>query len=115
MLLAAEARRYWRVHAHILSSTFDTVTKTNGWGYKQGTSMAGPHAVGVAALALSTHPTLQPAALAAFLERTADRLPCPAGVYDPRPGHPEYLAECAGGAVNGFYKSCEINEFNVVK
>jgi subtilisin family serine protease len=99
----------------VLSSTFDTVKKTNGWGYKQGTSMAGPHAVGVAALAFSAHPTLQPAALASFLERTADRLPCPTGVYNPRPGFPQYLAECTGGAFNGFYGAGEINAFNVVK
>ncbi len=99
----------------VLSSTFDTVNKVDGWGYKQGTSMAGPHAAGVAALALSRHPTMQPAALASFLQRTADRLPCPAGVYNPRPGLPQYLAECTGGAVNSFYGAGEINAFNVVK
>ena len=99
----------------VLSSTFNTKTKTNGWGYKQGTSMAGPHAVGVAALALSAHPTLKPAALASFLERTAERLPCPDGVYNPRPGLDQYLAECTGGAFNSFYGAGEINAFNVVK
>lgn len=99
----------------VLSTTFNTVTKANGWGYKQGTSMAGPHAVGVAALALSAHPTLQPAALASLLQRTAERLPCPDGVYNPRPGLPQYLAECTGGAVNGFYGAGEVNAFNVVK
>ena len=55
----------------MLSATFNTVTKTNGWGYMQGTSMASPHAAGVAALALSAHPNLQPGALASLLERTA--------------------------------------------
>ena len=98
----------------ILSSTFNTTTKVNGWGYKQGTSMAGPHAVGVAALALSQHPNLQPAALASFLQRTADRLPCPTGIYNPRPEYPQYLAKCTGGAVNGFYGAGEINAFNAV-
>ena len=77
--------------------------------------MASPHAAGVAALALSRHPTLQPAALASFLQRTADRLPCPDGVYNPRPGLDRYLAECTGGAVNSFYGAGEINAFNVVK
>jgi len=99
----------------VLSATIDTTTMADGWGYKQGTSMAGPHAAGVAALALSRHPTLKPAALASFLERTADRLPCPAGVYNPRPGLDRYLAECTGGAFNGFYGAGEINAFNVVK
>jgi subtilisin family serine protease len=99
----------------VLSSTFITVTKTNGWGYKQGTSMASPHAAGVAALALSAHPGLQPAALASFLERTAEPLPCPEGVYNPRPGLDQYLAECTGGNRNGFYGAGEVNAANAVK
>ena len=86
-----------------------------GWGYSQGTSMASPHAAGVAALALSAHPGLQPAALAAFLERTAESLPCPEGVYNPRPGLNQYLAECTGGTRNGFYGAGEVNAYNAVK
>ena len=39
--------------------------------------MAGPHAAGVAALALSAHPDLSPGALASILERTADRAAVP--------------------------------------
>ena len=69
----------------VLSTTFNTVTKANGWGYKQGTSMAGPHVAGVAALALSANPALSPGALASTLERTATALPCPDGVYNPVP------------------------------
>ncbi len=99
----------------VLSSTFNTVTKTNGWGYKQGTSMSSPHAAGVAALALSAHPGLQPAALASFLERTAEALPCPEGTYNPRPGLDQFLAECTGGTRNGFYGAGEVNAFNVVR
>ncbi len=99
----------------VLSSTFKTVTKTNGWGYKQGTSMASPHAVGVAALTLSAHPGLQPAELASFLERTAEALPCPEGVYNPRPGLDQYLAECSGGERNGFYGAGEVNAYNAVR
>ena len=99
----------------VLSATFNTNTKTNGWGYKQGTSMASPHAAGVAALALSVHPGLPPAALAALLERTAEPLPCPEGVYDPRPGLSQYLAECTGGTHNGFYGAGEVNAANAVK
>ena len=99
----------------VLSSVINTATKVNGWGYMQGTSMASPHAAGVAALALSAHPNLQPAALAAFLERTADPLPCPEGVYNPRPGLDQYLAECSGGNRNGFYGAGEVNAANAVK
>ena len=99
----------------ILSTTFNTVTKTNGWGYKQGTSMASPHAAGVAALALSAHPGMQPAALASFLERTSEALPCPEGIYNPRPGLDQYLAECTGGTRNGFYGAGEVNAYNAVR
>ena len=99
----------------ILSTVINTVTKVNGWGYKQGTSMASPHAAGVAALALSAHPSLSPGALASMLERTAVALPCPEGVYDPRPGLPIYQAECTGGARNSFYGAGNVNAFNVVR
>jgi subtilisin family serine protease len=99
----------------VLSSTFNTVTHTNGWGYMQGTSMASPHVAGVAALALSAHPYLQPGSLVSFLERTADALPCPVGVYNPRPGLDQYLAQCTGGAKNSFYGAGEVNAFNAVK
>ncbi|MGC9667494.1 S8 family peptidase [Planosporangium sp. 12N6] len=92
-------------------------TLSNGkWGYMQGTSMAGPHVAGVAALALSAHPNMTPGALASFLERTADPLACPAGVYDPRPGLDQYKAQCSGGANrNGFYGAGEVNAYSVVK
>ena len=99
----------------VLSAVINTTTKVNGWGYMQGTSMASPHAAGVAALALSAHPGLQPASLAAFLERTAEELPCPEGVYNPRPGLNQFLAECTGGTRNGFYGAGEVNAFNAVK
>ncbi|MET7422409.1 S8 family serine peptidase [Dactylosporangium sp. NPDC005555] len=99
----------------VLSTTFNTTTKTNGWGYKQGTSMAGPHAVGVAALALSAHPGMQPGALASFLERTADALPCPSGVYNPVPLLQGFEATCSGGNRNGFYGAGEVNAYNAVR
>jgi subtilisin family serine protease len=89
-------------------------TVVGGWGYSQGTSMAAPHASGVAALALSAHPGLQPGALASFLERTSEALPCPPGVYDPRPGLP-FKAECTGGSRNSFYGAGEVNAFNAVR
>ena len=99
----------------VLSTVINLTTRANGWGYMQGTSMAAPHASGVAALALSAHPGLQPGALASFLERTADALPCPPGVYNPRPGLPQFLAECTGGNRNSFYGAGEVNAFNAVK
>ncbi|SBT42287.1 S8 family peptidase [Micromonospora narathiwatensis] len=103
----------------ILSTTFNTTTRTNGWGYKQGTSMSGPHATGVAALALSAHPDMTPGQLSSFLERTAVAKPCPAGVYNPVPlwpGNPHgYDATCSGGNRNGFYGFGMVDAYNVVK
>ena len=55
------------------------------------------------------------AALASFLERTATPLPCPEGVYDPRPALPIYQATCTGGMRNGFYGAGNVNAYNVVK
>lgn len=83
-----------------------------GYGYSQGTSMAGPHAAGVAALALSAHPGTNPGQLAAFLERTSTSLECPDGVYEPRPGWP---ATCTGGERNSFYGAGNVNALNAVQ
>jgi subtilisin family serine protease len=99
----------------VLSTVINLTTHVNGWGYMQGTSMASPHVAGVAALALSAHPYLQPGSLVSFLERTADALPCPEGVYNPRPGLNQYLAQCTGGAKNSFYGAGEVNAFNAVR
>ena len=96
------------------STITDAVLSTvpGGWGWAQGTSMAGPHVAGVAALALSAHPDMKPGQLASFLERTATPLACPEGVYEPRPG---YAATCTGGERNSFYGAGNVNAFNVVK
>ncbi|WP_262286524.1 S8 family serine peptidase [Micromonospora sp. MA102] len=104
----------------ILSTTFNTATKTNGWGYKQGTSMSGPHATGVAALALSAHPGMTPGQLASFLERTSVAQSCPAGVYNPVPlisaTNPNlYDATCSGGERNSFYGAGMVDAYNVVR
>ncbi|MFI6131713.1 S8 family peptidase [Micromonospora sp. NPDC051141] len=103
----------------ILSTTFNTVTRTNGWGYKQGTSMSGPHATGVAALALSAHPGMTPGQLSSFLERTATAQPCLVGVYNPVPliptGPNAYDATCSGGARNGFYGAGVVDAYTAVK
>ncbi|WP_405096169.1 S8 family peptidase [Micromonospora sp. NBC_01412] len=105
----------------ILSTTFNTATRTNGWGYKQGTSMSSPHATGVAALALSAHPRMGPLQLTLFLQLTAVAQACPAGaVYNPVPliaaGPHAYDSTCSGGKYyNAFYGSGMVNAYNVVK
>ncbi|MEV4482515.1 S8 family peptidase [Micromonospora coxensis] len=102
----------------ILSTTWSRANG-NGWGYKQGTSMSGPHATGVAALAASAHPGIQPGQLAALLEGTAEAQACPAGVYNPVPliptGPHAYDATCSGGERNGFYGAGMVNAYNAVK
>lgn len=77
-----------------------------GWGYMQGTSMASPHAAGVAALIRSTHPDWSPTRVAAALKHQAGTLACPAGgVYNPD-GTGDWLADCQGGqSGKGFYGS----------
>ncbi|SCL71594.1 S8 family peptidase [Micromonospora peucetia] len=103
----------------ILSTTYNTTTKTNGWGYKQGTSMSSPHVAGVAALAVSAHPGMTSGQLSAFLGNTAEALPCPGGVYNPVPliaaGPNAYDATCSGGKRNGFYGAGMVNAYNVVR
>jgi subtilisin family serine protease len=48
------------------------------YGFLNGTSMAAPHAAGVAALIRQAHPGWSPGAVAAALERSATPLACPA-------------------------------------
>ncbi|MGX2997983.1 S8 family serine peptidase [Streptomyces sp. JNUCC 64] len=75
----------------------------NDYAYLQGTSMAAPHAAGVAALLKSEHPWASPAAIQALLKAQADNPGCPAEPYDPD-GNGVVDAVCEGGKrVNGFY------------
>ena len=70
------------------------------WVYLQGTSMASPHAAGVAALIMSQG-KVRPGAVGAALQSSADEIPCP----NPRTVE-DILgpATCFGGSgYNGFY------------
>jgi len=63
-----------------LNAVFPGITTTDagaGYVYLNGTSMSSPHAAGVAALVVEMHPTWAPLAVAAAVERTAQRLTCP--------------------------------------
>jgi len=73
------------------------------WAWVQGTSMASPHAAGVAALIMSAHPNLAPGAVIAMLGTTAMPMGCPE-VQDIAPGFPE--KPCGGGGMHTtFYGS----------
>ncbi|MEU6230191.1 S8 family serine peptidase [Streptomyces sp. NPDC047042] len=90
-------------------------TMPNGeYGFLQGTSMASPHAAGVAALLKSKHPWATPAQLQTLLKVQADNPGCPAS-YD-QDGDGTQDAVCEGGKrVNGFFGFGIVNALRAVK
>ena len=87
----------------------------NRYALAQGTSMASPHAAGVAALIRSQHPGMPAGAVAAMLQNTADPMACPPNPFDPGPPF-IFAATCVGGAgYNGFYGHGQINALSAVK
>jgi subtilisin family serine protease len=76
----------------------------NYYAWLNGTSMAAPHAAGVAALIRAAHPAMRQAAVAAMLRSTADGMSCPTALD---PGVEFFGAPvqfCKGGSgSNNFY------------
>ncbi|MXM63182.1 S8 family serine peptidase [Streptomyces sp. HUCO-GS316] len=89
-------------------------TMPNGeYAFLQGTSMASPHAAGVAALLKSTHPWATPSQLQLLLKVQADNPGCPES-YDQN-GDGTQDAVCKGGKrVNGFYGFGIVNALDAV-
>ena len=89
--------------------------------YLQGTSMASPHAAGVAALIISKLGHMAPGAVQAFLQRSADAQPCPTALP---PDYAEVFGvgtesgvffPCQGGpAFNSWYGSGQVNALSAV-
>ncbi len=83
------------------------------YGFLQGTSMASPHAAGVAALLKSRYPYATPAQLQALLKAQADNPGCPES-YD-QDGDGTQDAVCVGGKrFNGFYGFGIVNALDAV-
>lgn len=85
-----------------------------GWGWMQGTSMAGPHVAGVVALLRSTHQDWNAQQVVGALTNQADALECPKN-YDPDgDGKPD--AVCSGGKNGaGFYGAGLIDALDAVQ
>jgi subtilisin family serine protease len=82
-----------------LNGTFPGVTTAAGaasYAWIQGTSMAAPHATGVAALVKDLHPGWSPSAVAAAVKRTATPMACPAD-WEPL-GEGDERFTCQGGS-----------------
>jgi len=105
--------RYQRTPAASRGTVYSTYP-TNRYAYAQGTSMASPHAAGVAALIISQFGKMPQGRVQAMLTGTADPVECPPNPFDPS-GTGSYLATCQGGAgYNGFYGHGQVNAFNAV-
>jgi len=86
------------------SSILSTVTG-GGYALYSGTSMASPHAAGVAALIKSTHPQVSGQALTGLLSGQATDVPCPVGSI-----------QCVGStADNGFFGEGMVNALTAVQ
>jgi subtilisin family serine protease len=81
-----------------LNSIFPGITTIDGgggYGYLNGTSMASPHAAGVAALVKEMHPNWSPGAVKAAVQRSAQHLDCPTDWEPLGPG--DEREHCYGG------------------
>jgi subtilisin family serine protease len=86
----------------------------NRYAYAQGTSMASPHAAGVAALIISQFGKMPQGRVQAMIDQTADPQECPPNPFNPGPPF-NYEATCTGGAgYNSFYGHGQINALNAV-
>jgi subtilisin family serine protease len=89
-------------------------TYPGGYALAQGTSMASPHAAGVAALIISQFGKMPQGRVQAFLTQTAQSMDCPPNPFNPG-GTGAWVATCVGGAgYNGFYGHGQVDALNAV-
>ena len=103
----------------VTESLGDPLEPTTVYCYLQGTSMASPHAAGVAALIISQFGKMAPSRVTAYLDSTADAQPCPASLpagYDTFLGVDDLKVQtCQGGpTANSWYGHGQVNAFNAV-
>jgi lantibiotic leader peptide-processing serine protease len=88
-----------------LNAVFPGITAIDqgaGYVYLNGTSMAAPHAAGVAALVKEMHPIWGPGAVKAAVERSATQLPCPPDWEPLNPADERYRCYGNGGRTSFF-------------
>jgi subtilisin family serine protease len=101
----------------ICSPALTVVENGAKYCYLQGTSMAAPHATGVAALILSARGDLKPGALSAALQQSTNALACPTdlSIYAPFPQNSGAPQTCQGGTShNSWYGSGEVDALKAV-
>jgi len=92
------------------------------WCYQQGTSMAGPHAVGVAALIISQYGPMSVGSVRSMLEGTADAQACPTTLPAGPPPYTSFVGvddgkvqTCQGGpGHNSWYGHGQVDALNAV-
>ena len=105
----------WPAGVACLRPVTDPVTGAH-YCHLQGTSMAGPHAVGVAALLKSVHGGTA-ASVAAQVQQATNPIACPSdtSMYDPFPQNSGAPQTCSGGAAhNSWYRSGEVDALKAV-
>jgi subtilisin family serine protease len=103
----------------VTESIGDPLEPTVVYCYLQGTSMASPHAAGVAALIISQFGKMAPSRVTAYLDSTADPQPCPASLpagYDTFLGLDDQKVQtCQGGPTyNSWYGNGQVNALSAV-